>query len=186
MSACGPPPLPLVLLSRPQVPFWAKHRFHWTTFNVSTLLAFAGVILILIQTLGVRFLIPRFGEYRVLSVSVPLGIVQFALFGEWKACVCVCVCISVFVPVLVSVVFVLATGLEEKPGLCAAYCPDSHFLFMCTLRPLVCCVCVRTCVQGVDDVPHHSPDLPVVPGHTLRAGPHGEVHLQGQAREAAR
>jgi hypothetical protein len=67
-----------------QVPFWAKQRFRWTTFNVSTLLAFAGIILIVIQTLGVRVLIPRYGEYRVLSVAMPTGILQFALFGEWR------------------------------------------------------------------------------------------------------
>ena len=148
IRACPPPPL-----LRPQVPFWAKHRFHWTTFNVSTLLAFAGVILILIQTLGVRFLIPRFGEYRVLSVSVPLGIVQFALFGEWKACVCLCLCVCLYVYLLC---LCLQRDQKRNPGCVqpialtrpmvplAAQCSDrsrSFVVHVYPAPPCLLCVC---------------------------------------------
>ena len=65
----------------PQIPVWSAARFNWGSIDVSALLAYAGILLIVSQSLGVWLLIPRYGEYRVLLVALCAGAVQMVLFG---------------------------------------------------------------------------------------------------------
>jgi DHA1 family tetracycline resistance protein-like MFS transporter len=73
------PTIPLCACA--QVPLWSEIRFNWSSFNIGVVLAYAGVILIIIQTLGVKVLVPRLGEYTVLVTAMMFGVAHFVLLG---------------------------------------------------------------------------------------------------------
>jgi len=70
-----------VLLWLDQAALWTQLRFGWRAVDLGLFLTFIGVLAATTIGLVSKVLIPKYGEYRVLVVSLGFGVVQMALLG---------------------------------------------------------------------------------------------------------